>query len=163
VRRHHRDLRGFAYKLITDPHRTDDVLQEAYLRAFRAFAKFDPSAGSDVAWLYRIVYRCCADEWRRQRRAGRHGALDVDPNVGASDVGQSVIERTSLTEALARLSPDVRAAVILVHWRGLDYAAAGEILGIPAGTVGSRLNKGRQVLRDVLALDEQSTKGGSDE
>lgn len=69
---------------------------------------------------------------------------------------QPPIETRSLTDALAKLSPDVRAAVVLVHWRGLDYAAAAEILGIPAGTVGSRLNKARRVLRDVLRLEEQS-------
>jgi RNA polymerase sigma-70 factor, ECF subfamily len=155
VRRHHRELRAFAYRLIVDSDRTDDVLQEAYLRAFRAFPRFDPSKGSELGWLYRIVYRCCADEWRRQRRASRRVVLVADPDVAARELGQAPIERVSLLEALAKLSPEVRAALVLVDWRGLDYAAAGEILGIPAGTVGSRLNKGRRVLRDVLAVEEQ--------
>ena len=62
------------------------------------------------------------------------------------------IERSDLAAALGSLSPELRAAVILVDADGLEYAAAGEVLGIPAGTVGSRLNKARAVLRLALGV-----------
>jgi RNA polymerase sigma-70 factor, ECF subfamily len=152
LRRYHPELRAFAYKFLRDPEQTDDVLQDAYLRAFRAFPRFDPSTGTQVAWLYRIVYRCCVDEWRRNRR--RRRLLHGRSSASTADFALTTVERLTFREALDRLQPDVRAAVILVHWRGLDYETAGAILGIPAGTVGSRLTKARALLRPAIESAE---------
>ena len=148
LRRYHPELRAFAYKFLRDPDQTDDVLQDAYLRAFRAFPRFDPATGTQIAWLYRIVYRCCVDEWRRNRR--RQRLLQVRSDASTADFALTTVERITFREALDRLQPEMRAAVILVHWRGLDYETAGAILGIPAGTVGSRLTKARALLRPAI-------------
>src|SRR5439155_3614698 len=68
VRRHHAELRTFAYRFLGDRWDVDDVLQEAYVKAFRAYRRFDARRGLARPWLYRIVHRACLDELRRQRR-----------------------------------------------------------------------------------------------
>ena len=145
-------LRALAYRLLNDRDLTDDVLQEAYIRAFKALARFrgDASLGT---WLYRITYNTCMDELRRRRKVvslfPEHHAETADARSGPEELA---IERSDLAAALASLAPELRAAVLLVDADGLDYAAAGEVLGIPAGTVGSRLNKARAVLRTALGV-----------
>lgn len=158
VREHHRALRGFAARVLRDPDRTDDVLQEAYLRAFRTFADFDGGATALRSWLFRIVYSCCVDDFRRKRRGARLAA--AVSATAASSVETGADERLSLRQALDALTPDVRAAVVLVHWCGLDYDSAASVLGVPAGTVGSRLTTGRRILRAKLRPEGPGRGGG---
>lgn len=159
VQRHDQGLRALAYRLLGDRERMDDALQEAYVRAFRAIGHF--RGDSAVAtWLYRIAYNVCLEELARSRRDGHTVALEavtapVDPSAGPED---SLALRTALAEALARLAPPDRAAVVLVDAHGFDYRSAGEVLGVPEGTVASRLNRARALLRRALAEPEE---GGS--
>ncbi len=152
VRHYEPRLRALAYRLLDDRDLTDDVLQEAYIRAFKALARFrgDASLGT---WLYRITYNTCIDELRRGRKVvslfAENHAETADARSGPEEVA---VERSDLAAALGSLAPELRAAVILVDADGLDYAAAGAVLGIPAGTVGSRLNKARAVLRLALGV-----------
>ena len=152
VRHYEPRLRALAYRLLDDRDLTDDVLQDVYIRAFKALGRFrgDASLGT---WLYRITYNTCIDELRRGRKVvslfSEHHADTEDARSGPEEVA---IERGDLAAALASLAPELRAAVILVDVDGLDYAAAGGVLGIPAGTVGSRRNKARSVLRMALGV-----------
>ena len=73
----------------------------------------------------------------------------------AAEPGRLVAERAELARALDALPPDQRVAVLLVDTEGFDYAAAGEVLGVPAGTVASRLSRARAALRAALAGGEQ--------
>ncbi len=152
VRHYEPRLRALAYRLLEDRDLTDDVLQEAFVRAFKSLGRFrgDSSFGT---WLYRITYNACIDELRRRRKVvplfDRETSDDTDTRSGPEE---TAIERGDLVAALASLPPDLRAAVILVDADGLDYAAAGEVLGVPAGTVGSRLNRARAVLRLALRV-----------
>jgi RNA polymerase sigma-70 factor (ECF subfamily) len=152
IRAYEPRLRALAYRLLNDRNLTDDVLQEAYVRAFKSLGRFrgDASLGT---WLYRITYNACIDELRRGRKVGplfpEVGPEPVDARSGPEE---TAIGRRDLAAALASLPPDLRAAVILVDADGLDYAAAGHVLGVPAGTVGSRLNKARAVLRTALGV-----------
>ena len=70
-----------------------------------------------------------------------------DPADPRPDVSDAVVRRQGLAEALAQLSPEERATVLLVDGQGFDYRDAGEVLGVPAGTVGSRLNRAHVALR----------------
>jgi RNA polymerase sigma-70 factor (ECF subfamily) len=141
-------LRVLAFRLMGDAARTDDVLQEAYVKAFRSLPRFrgDASLGT---WLYRITYNACLDELRRGRtvvpldEASRLASTRTDP-------ADLVLTRRDLAAALDQLPPEQRAAVVLVDAEGLDYTEAGEILGIPRGTVGSRLNRAHASLRRML-------------
>jgi RNA polymerase sigma factor (sigma-70 family) len=159
VRLHHPALRGFAARVLRDANRTDDVLQEAYLRAFRAWKAFDGPASGLEAWLYRIVYRCCVDDFRRSRRQRQLLAHAATGASSAPACDLAAVDRLNLQQALQLLTPEVRAALVLVHWCGLDYDTAGAVLGIPAGTVGSRLTTGRRALRAALEQEDDPSGG----
>ena len=150
IRHYDPGLRALAYRLLGDRDRMDDALQEAYVKAFRALPGFrgDSSVGT---WLYRITYNACLDELRRSRRV-QHVPLDeaVEQPGGSRDPADVAGPRGDLAQALARLPPDERAAVLLVDAQGFDYREAARALGIPEGTVASRLNRARASLRSAL-------------
>ncbi len=134
-----------AFGMLGDPHRVDDVLQEAFLKAFLKLpASFD-SDRQEAVWLYRVVHRCCLDELRRRRRR-RETVGDPEDVAAGGELGASL----AVTAALAALPPDARAVVLLVDLIGFDYDAAAEALGIPRGTVASRLSAARRRLREAF-------------
>jgi RNA polymerase sigma-70 factor, ECF subfamily len=147
--RHDLGLRRLAYRLLGDRQRMDDVLQEAYVKAFRALPRFGGRSALGT-WLYRIVYNACLDELRRASRA-EIVPLDsvADPWEGR-DHGDDAAGRLDLAAALDSLPIDQRAVVLLVDAEGMSYEAAGQTLGIAAGTVGSRLNRAHAALRAAL-------------
>ena len=151
VDRHDRGLRALAYRLLRDRDRMDDALQEAYLRAYRALPRFRGDAAFRT-WLYRIAYNVCVEELARGRRQPGVVPLDDLGAVSASepDVADDVTQRARLAAALEALAPEERAAVLLVDAQGFDYRSAGAVLGVPQGTVASRLNRARAALRETL-------------
>jgi RNA polymerase sigma-70 factor (ECF subfamily) len=158
VRRHDRGLRALAWRLLGDRDRMDDVLQEAYVKAYRALPRFrdDASVGT---WLYRITYNACLDELRRR---GRAVVVPLDDAVGRADpvgdVGERVVDARRVADALEALPPAHRAVVLLVDGEGFDYGAAAEVLGVPEGTVRSRLSRARARLRAELADDRREER-----
>jgi RNA polymerase sigma-70 factor (ECF subfamily) len=147
--RHYDDgLRALAYRLLGDRDRMDDALQEAYVDAFRSLPGFrgDSELGT---WLYRIAYNACVDELRRTRTV-----VPLDSVRERADRASGPDERVAtggdLGTALAALAPEDRASVLLVDAQGFDYRSAAEILGVPEGTVASRLNRARAALRRHL-------------
>lgn len=144
-------LRSLAYRILGDRDQMDDALQEAYVKAFRGLPRFrgDSKLGT---WLYRIVYNACLDELGRSRRVVQFPLDDTaERSSFGSDPGDAVASRRDLAAALAGLPPEERAAVLLVDAQGFDYRDAGDVLGIPVGTVASRLNRARATLRAALA------------
>ncbi len=141
-------LRGLAYRLLGDRDRMDDVLQEAYVKAFRSMPRFKGESALGT-WLYRIVYNACVDDLR----AGKPTVSLDDGMETASerpDPADVAIGRRDLAVALDTLPPDQKAAVLLVDAYGLDYSEAADALGVAAGTIGSRLSRARAALRAVL-------------
>jgi len=172
VKRHDRGLRTLAYRLLRDRTAMDDVMQDAYLKAFRGFSGFRGEA-QERTWLHRIVYNACVDRLRSDRRR-REESLDVLTETGTlagggagtrygagvgdgfvatatDDPGESVALRSDLAAALASLPPDQRAAVLLVDAAGFTYEEAAEVLGVRPGTIASRLHHARSELRMTLA------------
>ena len=147
VRRHDRGLRLLAFRLLGDRSRMDDALQEAYLKAFEGLPQFrgDSSVGT---WLYRISYNSCIDVIRRTRHEEPLERAVVASGSGFED---QVATRVDLAEALAALPVAQRSVVILVDGLGLDYAAAAETVGVPVGTVRSRLSRGRATVTRILS------------
>jgi RNA polymerase sigma-70 factor, ECF subfamily len=150
VRVYDRRLRGLAYRLLGDRDRMDDALQEAYVRAFRALPRFRGDARLST-WLFRITYNACLDELARGRKAA-HAPLDELAGQASElpEPGDVLGARSELAAALASLSPEERAVVLLVDAEGFDYADAAGVLGVPVGTVASRLNRARTALRATL-------------
>ncbi|MDP2232409.1 MAG: RNA polymerase sigma factor [Actinomycetota bacterium] len=162
VHRYDRQLRTLAFRLLGSANDMDDVLQEAYLKAYRAYPSFRHEA-SPSTWLYRITYNTCIDHLRRHGRLEAHGSLSSIESLAetgfeprsAEDVASAVLTRRDLEVALASLAPDQRAAVLLVDALDHDYATAAVILGIAPGTVASRLNRARTALRATLSAPSE--------
>jgi RNA polymerase sigma-70 factor (ECF subfamily) len=158
VRRHDDRLRGLAYKLLGgDRHRMDDVLQEAYLRAFRGLGTFrrDAHLGS---WLYRIVYNACIDELRRSKRTP--DPVDLTdahwaPTSEAPGPERTVTNADAARRALAALPDDQRITVVMVDGEGLDNQSVARLLDVAPGTVASRLSRARATMRHHLGEDER--------
>jgi RNA polymerase sigma-70 factor, ECF subfamily len=145
--RHDRRLRRFVAGIVADRHRCDDVLQEAYLKAYRRLpGRFDGDA-QETAWLYRVVYRCCLDELRRAKRA----TFDELPDVAAP--ADDADRALALDRVLRALRPADRAVIFLVGVVGLEHREAGAVLGIPRGTVSWRLSVARTRFRELLVAE----------
>ncbi len=155
VDRYDRDLRALAFRLLGDRHLMDDVLQESYVKAYRALPGF--RGGSRLGtWLYRIVYNACMDELRRaQKVSPLHSEDELALEAPNADPHDAIGERSALGAALASLPPQERAAVLLVDAQGFDYADAARVLDVPPGTVASRLNRARATLRAALAEQDE--------
>ena len=150
IKEYDRPLRALVYRLMGDRDVMDDVLQDVYLRAYRALPSFRGEAAPGT-WLYRIAYNVCIDELRRRQRQPRVPLDEVadQPDDGV-DPGDLAAMRGDVAAALEELPLDQRAAVLLVDAHGFDYARAGDILGVPPGTVGSRVSRARATLRHSL-------------
>jgi RNA polymerase sigma-70 factor (ECF subfamily) len=128
--------------VLRDPHAAEDAAQEAYLRAYRAWARFD---GADVrAWLYTIGLRVAFNELRRRRR----WSLLQRP-MAPSPAWQPATD-PDLWAAVGTLEPRHRAALVLHVVDGYTQAEVGSMLGVPAGTVGSWISRDKALLRRDL-------------
>lgn len=155
------DVYRFARSLTRDPSDAEDVVQDTYLRAFRSWRTFQP--GTDIRrWLFTIARNAFL---RSRERLQREVTLDDDATAAAeSSQAQEawvrggldpILDRADLgpaiTEALAALPETFRSVVVLVDLEDQPYEAAAEVLGIPVGTVRSRLFRGRKLLQERLA------------
>jgi RNA polymerase sigma-70 factor (ECF subfamily) len=148
---HDRQLRLLAYRLLGDPQQMEDALQDAALRAFRALPRFDGRSALGT-WLHRIVYTTCIDHMRRRPAQSAQeppAAADTVPDPAADPLDR-LIAWESLAAALEQLPPDQRAALLLIDQEGYDYRTAGEIIGVPPGTVSSRVSTARATVRRLL-------------
>ena len=143
-------LRALAYRLLGDAGQMDDVLQDVYVKAYRALASFRGDAGVGT-WLYRITYNACMDHLQRTRRLDQLPLDALSERASPEqDPGDRAVARGSLAVAVAALSPEQRAVVMLVDAEGFDHAAAAQVLGVAEGTVHSRLFRAHAVLRAHL-------------
>jgi len=154
ARDHGRFLYTVAYRLTGNHDDAQDLVQEVLLRVRRGLTTYVP--GSLEGWLSRITTNAFLDEVRRRKRR----PLDVVPDLPERAVGvdadpDDVLAHSRLPDdvqaAIAALPPDYRAAVVLCDVVGLDYAEIADNLGIPPGTVRSRIHRGRAQLRKALA------------
>ncbi len=148
--------RRLVFRLLGDRERMDDVLQEAYVNAYRGLPRF---AGRSAigTWLYRIVYNACLDELRR---AGRRREVPLDEwREGEGERMEAVAQRLDLEAALAALPVELRAVVLLIDAEGLTYHEAADVLGLAPGTIASRLNRARGSLRESLELTQKGAPG----
>ena len=141
----------------------DDLVQEAYARAFRSWRSYQPGTNMR-AWLLRILTNINIDRGRRQQRAPQmqpleandyylYDRLAAEDGDGVSDE-QRVVERLSqddIVTALSAVPHDFRDVLVLVDLGDFSYADAAQILDIPVGTVMSRLHRGRRILKRELA------------
>ena len=142
-----------AFRLCGNAHDAEDITQEAFIRVFRSLDKYKP--GTFEGWMHRIVTNLFLDLARRRGRI-RFEALpeDAERVPGRERSPEQVLSEESfdpvLQTALANLSPEFRAAVVLSDIEDLSYEEVGRILGVKMGTVRSRIHRGRAALRAEL-------------
>lgn len=148
VRPHYAPLVRRLVVVLGDEHDAEDVAQDAYLRAFRSWDRFD---GSDVrAWLYTIALRLAFNQLRRRRRwlgilGGRFGGTVPAPWTDRSD--------PDLWAALGRLDGRTRAALLLSTLDGYTHREIAAMFEVPEGTVASWISRGRSALRAELGAE----------
>jgi RNA polymerase sigma-70 factor, ECF subfamily len=143
-------LRRFARTLARDPHDADDLVQVAVERALARSEQLRPESRLS-SWMFGILRNAWIDESRARGRRNRIFAPEeLGENVGDAS-SESHAEALSLQDALARLPDEQRTAVGLVLVEGLSYKEAAEIMGVPIGTLTSRLARGRDALQSMLA------------
>ncbi len=156
LRRHHERVYAVCRRMAGNDADALDATQEALLAIVRGLPRFDGRAAFST-WCYRVATNACLDELRRRKRRPDPGLPEVEhaPPGGAPGVAEQVSDRLDLDGALARLPEDYRAAVVLRDQLGLDYAEIAEVLGIPPGTVRSRISRGRAALARILGGNPQ--------
>jgi RNA polymerase sigma-70 factor (ECF subfamily) len=140
-------LRRYARALTRDADRADDLVQDCLERAIRKRALWRPT-GPLQAWLFRMLLNIYRNDARGRRRRGPHiplEAMPAEPSIPAAQYGH--IALGELGRALDSLPSEQREALLLVVVEGTSYADAAAILGIPAGTLMSRLGRARAALR----------------
>jgi RNA polymerase sigma-70 factor (ECF subfamily) len=141
-------LRRYAYALTRDHARADDLVQDALERVLgRWHLRRD---GGDLrAWMFAILHNRFIDDRRRDRSGSRADAWHEGDGATAPEQDSALLRRDMLN-ALGGLSVDQRAVLLLVGVEGMSYEAAGRVLGIPSGTVMSRLSRARDRFRGLL-------------
>ena len=163
LRRHYDRIHAVCRRIAGSSRDADDAAQEATISIVRGLPRFDGRAQFST-WIYRIATNAALDELRRRRR--RPGLAVVDDEGHPPEIVDPLAERTveasvdrlSIDAALAALPEDFRVAVVLRDVGDLDYAEIAEALGVPVGTVKSRIARGRSQL--AAALGNQP--GGAD-
>jgi len=143
---------GLALRILRDPALAQDAVQDAFLGVWRTAAAFDPRRGKAQTWLLTLVHRRAVDVVRREDRR-RTEQLDDAPVAASESTDEEASireQRRSVQAALARLPPDQREALELSYYGGLTQSELSERLGIPLGTVKSRVFAGLARLRDLL-------------
>ncbi len=156
VRRHQRRVFNLARALTGNDDEAEDLAQEAFIRAYRGLARFRGESAF-TTWLYRITVNVFRSRRARRSLWSRMWSTDSDtPHAvpvdesPAADVESSLVRRDLIDKALARIPDDLRIAVTLRDVEGLEYREIAGVLGIPIGTVMSRIFRGRQRLRAAL-------------
>jgi RNA polymerase sigma-70 factor (ECF subfamily) len=150
-------LMAIAFRILRDVDRAEDAVQQAIVTAWRELPTLrDPDRFG--GWLYRVLVNACYVEARKTRRwDAKVRVLDPDMSGGSSADLLSIEDRDELERAFRRLPPEQRAAFVLHHYTGLPLAEIGEILGIPVGTVKSRLHYATAGLRAAIEADARTS------
>jgi RNA polymerase sigma-70 factor, ECF subfamily len=155
VRAHQRRAYAVARAIVLDHHDAEDAVQDGFLHAYRALARFRPGEPFG-AWLHRIVANAALDLQRR-RKVRSTGVLPETVALPFRDPAEADELRRRLSAALEQLSERQRAVIVLHDVEGFRHAEIGEMLGIPEGTARSDLHHARAALRRMLS----DTRGDS--
>ena len=146
-------LYGLATLILRDPDQAADATQEALIGAWRDLSSLR-DADRFEAWLYRVLVRCCHREARRARHRRVVEVVDVslEARPGTDDL-PGLFDRDQLERAFRRLDVDERVIVVLHHLEGHPIASIADTLGLPVGTVKSKLHRSLQTMRAALQAD----------
>ena len=151
VRRHSPRVHAVSSRIV-GREEAYDVVQDAFLAAYRAISTFRQEAQFST-WLHRIALNCCYARTRKHPDLS-HDTPTPSEHPDTTDSPLEIAERrdlrAALEQALAKLKPDFRETFVLIEFGNLDYAATAQVLNIEVGTVKSRMNRARAALRQTL-------------
>jgi len=150
-------LHAVAHRILRDIDLAEDATQQALLNVWRDLPQLRDPARFD-AWSYRLLVRACYGEGRRTRRWAANVRLLPVNEPGGADGMSSVVDRDQLERGFRRLSIDHRAVVVLHHYLDLPLDEVADVLGVPAGTVRSRLHHAMRGLRAALDADARPAR-----
>ena len=148
------NMRRFALSLARRPDLADDLVQQACERALAHAASFQPGTRFD-AWMFRIIRNLWIDHIRRDKTAGPQDDIEDRHDLMGDDGERSMEARLALgsvAEAMELLPADQRELMLLVCVEDLSYRDAAEVLGVPIGTVMSRLARARKKLAELTGI-----------
>lgn len=165
VSRYQRPVFSFIYRMVRDRELAEDLAQDTFIRAFDNLGKYDP-AYKFSSWLFKVGHNLTVDHIRRREldTVSIHGAPDAvtsDQQEATSVSLESEFERpdellearqlgASIEEAIDRLRPEYRTAILLRHVEGYSYDEISEVMEIPLGTVKTYIHRARAELQDML-------------
>jgi RNA polymerase sigma-70 factor (ECF subfamily) len=148
-------LFNIAELMLRDRYLAEDAVQEALVIGWRDLRGLrDPDAFD--AWLHRVLVRCVYREAQHERRRSAR-VLALSPAENLPDAARSIADRDAIDRAFRRLRPEQRAVLVLRHYVGLTDREAGVALGVPTGTVRSRLTRATAALRSELEADARGS------
>ncbi|MCV0394703.1 MAG: RNA polymerase sigma factor [Rhizobiaceae bacterium] len=154
------NMRRFALSLARKPDLADDLVQQACERALAHAASFQPGTRFD-AWMFRIIRNLWIDRVRRDRTAGPREDIEERRDLVGDDGERTMEARltlASVSEAMELLPEDQRELVVLVCVEDLSYREAAEVLGVPIGTIMSRLARARKKLAELTGITAGSAR-----
>src|SRR5919106_2993473 len=147
-------LRRYARALTRDMSRADDLVQSCLTRAVAKQHLWQP--GTDLrAWLFTILHNQHVNDVRRSVREGVNIAVEeMAPVLTVHSNAIAALELRDLEAAIAKLPQEQRQVILLVGLEGMRYEEVAVVLGVPIGTVRSRLSRGRSALRRLMGMEE---------
>ncbi len=142
-------LRRYAWSLLRNASDADDLVQDCLVRALDKLGSLR-SEGQLRPWLFAIMHNLYVNRWRRTKVRAEVSAEDAEADVSVPPPQQASSEMRDIMRGLERLPPDQRQVILLVAVEGFEYAEAAAMLGVPIGTVMSRLSRARDRLRDFV-------------
>jgi RNA polymerase sigma-70 factor (ECF subfamily) len=170
VKANHRRVYALCYRFTGSPHDSEDLTQDVFLKVYGNLANFDMAKGSFQTWLTTLTRNLLVDHFRRSRQqrvtdsidAGWEDSEEQSIAEKLADTHRSPHEQAAskeiermVQEALTRVSPELREAVILRDLQDMDYKEIAAVLKIPEGTVKSRISRGRAELARLLERNKR--------
>ena len=166
VQRYHRRIYNVCYRFAGDPDSAQDLTQEVFIKMYRTLNTYDSGKGAFMTWVTTITRNLLVDHFRKTKGDRLTDSLDQAPSdhEDALPLGDQIADRAQrpddrvasletrqmVHQALQKLSPELREAVILRDLQDMDYREIATALRVPEGTVKSRINRGRAELARLL-------------
>lgn len=153
VERHHTRVYNIAYRMLGGREDALDAVQDVFLTCVRKLAGFRGQSAF-TTWLHRVTVNVCLDTLRRRWREQPSG--DELPEISVPDTSDSTVEAVDVQRALLQVPEEFRTVLVLHDIEGQPYDTIAEILGVPIGTVKSRLHRGRVTLGRAIRGEHPS-------
>ncbi|MBI2683008.1 MAG: sigma-70 family RNA polymerase sigma factor [Acidobacteriales bacterium] len=167
VRLHNRRIYNICYRFTGSPDDAEDLSQEVFIKVYRTLASYDLQKGAFTTWVTTVTRNLLVDHFRKSKMERLSDSMDAP--AGADDdswtLGEQIADQRAgpeagvatkqtqkmVQDALLKLSPDLREALILRDLQDMDYKEIAQTLRVPEGTVKSRINRGRTELARILS------------